>query len=243
MTTWFTSDLHFGHKNIIKYCSRPWASTKDMDQALIDNWNSVVKPEDEVWNLGDVGFTCKAEYLRDCLHVLNGTHHVIRGNHDGLLVRLDGMGAVSLHDVVIHRDSVEEIKLYDQEITLCHYAMREWHHALRGTWHLFGHTHALLPPFGKSVDVGVDNAWRIIGGKPDVQSPVPPPNGADWLPLSTLALRGDPATYRPVSFAELKAYMDRLSIGPHAEFGAGFVPSSEEPLAIVDDRKTEDAPE
>ena len=48
MTTWFTSDLHFGHKNIIKYCRRPWATTAEMDAALIENWNAVVGKDDDV---------------------------------------------------------------------------------------------------------------------------------------------------------------------------------------------------
>ena len=41
-----TSDTHFNHKNIIEYCNRPYSSVEEMNKAIIDNWNSVVKDED-----------------------------------------------------------------------------------------------------------------------------------------------------------------------------------------------------
>ena len=53
---WFTSDLHFGHQNIIKFCNRPWETVEEMDKALIENWNSVVGENDIVFDLGDFAF-------------------------------------------------------------------------------------------------------------------------------------------------------------------------------------------
>jgi calcineurin-like phosphoesterase family protein len=50
---WFTSDTHFGHNNILKFCKRPWNTVEEMDEALINNWNAVVGTNDIVFHLGD----------------------------------------------------------------------------------------------------------------------------------------------------------------------------------------------
>jgi len=53
---YFTSDLHLGHKNIIKLCHRPFASLKEMDETLVSNWNQVVTNGDTVYIIGDLMF-------------------------------------------------------------------------------------------------------------------------------------------------------------------------------------------
>lgn len=80
---WVISDTHFSHTNIIEYCKRPFANAKEMDEALIENWNSVVKPQDKVYHLGDVYMTAKREYIEHILRYrLNGHKRLILGNHD-----------------------------------------------------------------------------------------------------------------------------------------------------------------
>lgn len=73
---YFTSDTHFSHTNIIKYCNRPFKSVEEMDEVLIANWNSVVKKTDQVFHLGDFGYNYKIAQR------LNGHKHLIWGNHD-----------------------------------------------------------------------------------------------------------------------------------------------------------------
>lgn len=79
--TWFTSDTHFAHDNILKFEPevRPFETIDEHDQALIKNWNSVVADGDLVWHLGDLLFKRDREWL---LSHLNGTKFLILGNHD-----------------------------------------------------------------------------------------------------------------------------------------------------------------
>ena len=76
MTTFFTADTHFGHKNVIRYCNRPFASATEMDERLIENWNKIVGPDDLIYHLGD--FTLLGEDLAaGYFQRLNGKIHII----------------------------------------------------------------------------------------------------------------------------------------------------------------------
>ena len=77
----FTSDTHFDHKNIIKYCNRPFSSVQEMNQGLINNWNSVINPDDIVFHLGDVSFGGNTNLI-NYVSQLNGHIILIKGNHD-----------------------------------------------------------------------------------------------------------------------------------------------------------------
>ena len=77
----FTSDTHFDHKNIIKYCNRPFSSVQEMNQGLINNWNSVINPDDTIFHLGDVSFGGNTNLI-NYVSQLNGHIILIKGNHD-----------------------------------------------------------------------------------------------------------------------------------------------------------------
>lgn len=81
MSVYLISDTHFGHKNIISYCNRPFSSVEEMDKTLIKNWNSVVKKEDTVYHLGDFAFGNK-EFTQKIVKQLNGYIRLVLGNHD-----------------------------------------------------------------------------------------------------------------------------------------------------------------
>jgi len=79
---WFTSDLHFNHRNIIKYCKRPFNSVEEMNQVLIKNWNTLVSVNDIIYILGDFTFLSKTKEIKLLLDQLNGKKILIKGNHD-----------------------------------------------------------------------------------------------------------------------------------------------------------------
>ena len=81
---YITSDQHFFHDNIIKYCSRPFETHKDMNQIIIDNYNEIITPEDTVIHLGDLSANVRKHIpaFKDILNSLNGNKILLRGNHD-----------------------------------------------------------------------------------------------------------------------------------------------------------------
>lgn len=83
MTDWVISDPHFGHENIIAYCSRPFKDVDEMDETIIYNWNSLVQDEDTVYCLGDWAHgRGSKEKLKLYLPRLKGRIIMIRGSHD-----------------------------------------------------------------------------------------------------------------------------------------------------------------
>lgn len=155
----FTSDLHFFHKNIIKYCNRPFKDIEEMNHALIQNWNSVVGVDDTVFILGDVCFGGKDKW-NSMLSGLNGSKFLIRGNHDMEHPPLDHL--ISTYDQLMIEVEDEEIGI--QKVYMHHFPFITWPEQSRGCWQAFGHIHSInnqstwssqLSPF--QYDVGVDN--------------------------------------------------------------------------------------
>jgi calcineurin-like phosphoesterase family protein len=148
---YFTSDLHLGHKNIIQYCQRPFASVEEMDHALIRAWNARVGPQDMVYVLGDFAFESRAR-SKAALAQLAGRKILIRGNHDQ---EKDDEGWDEVHDALLFE--VGNTRFY-----LHHYPLRDWPGRWHNVIHLYGHVHGNLEPLPGSMDVGVDT-W---GGAP-----------------------------------------------------------------------------
>lgn len=141
----FTADEHYGHKNIIKYCNRPFDNVLEMNERIIANHNKVVGCNDTVFHLGDVSMkTPHSLVVERYLQHLNGKeHYYIKGSHDKWLK--------------FPYEVIMEIRECKQFIVLCHYAMRVWPRSHYNSWQLYGHSHGRLPGVGKQYDVGVDN--------------------------------------------------------------------------------------
>jgi calcineurin-like phosphoesterase family protein len=178
MNHWFTSDVHFGHKNIIKYSNRPFTSVEDMNASIINKWNELVKPDDVIWSLGDFAFG-KIGSIIEILDQLNCKNlHMVTGNHDSAI--LDNRSLLIDTGRVKEIVPYKEITVHNTFICLFHYGARVWNKAHYDSWLLYGHSHGTLPPYGKSVDVGVDAPF--VTGK---------------------------AEYRPYNFYEIKDFMVR----------------------------------
>jgi len=166
MAIYFTSDTHFGHANIIRYCNRPFTSLEAMDQALIEAINERVGPEDTLYHLGDFSFRAgDPDRYRAALRCKNIV--LILGNHDPRTKdgRPKEKFAALFKDVRdLMRIEVEHEGV-ERTIVLCHYALRVWEKSHHGAWHLFGHSHGSLADdlSALSCDVGVDaNAFRPL---------------------------------------------------------------------------------
>lgn len=162
MTIWITSDTHFGHANILKYCNRSFANIEEHDNALINAWNSVVKQDDEVFHLGD--FTLAGtEFAEKMLRRLNGRMFLLlnRWHHDKRWIYgvddtiFDFMPSIVVMDINDIKNSMP--------IVMCHYPLEVWDRKHYGAIHFHGHSHGFLRRIHNRLDIGVDVAHRILG--------------------------------------------------------------------------------
>ncbi len=146
----FISDNHFNHKNIIKYCFRPFESVEQMDEAMIKNWNDIVSIDDTVYHLGDFSLS----YKKTCqvLPLLKGKKILIKGNHDESLEKMISAGFSEAYQTL-------KIKLNNRTVILQHRPT-----SLNGydasRWQISGHTHnktTLVDYNKKIINVSVEN--------------------------------------------------------------------------------------
>ena len=167
----FISDMHFFHKNLLgknDFAPRLFASVEEMNQQLIDSWNKVVKETDHVYHLGDLAMHPQYEKgsqdILELVQQLNGTIHLIKGNHDSraflrYLEKHDPGNKVGSKKFYFY-DVGTIIKFNHQQYYLTHYPM------LLGSndsiRNLHGHIHHYSVPIGNDVNVGVDAPEREL---------------------------------------------------------------------------------
>lgn len=139
---YFISDTHFNHQGSLKWNNgtvRPnFSSLEEMNQTMIDNWNSIVSDEDTVYHLGDFAYKCSKQEAEKIWWQLNGHKHLIKGNHDHEDIEL-WESISDIKDISFIND-----KGIKQEIILCHYPIYSWKNMIHGSWHLHGHTHGSM---------------------------------------------------------------------------------------------------
>lgn len=166
---WFTADTHFNHSKIAtitdrrRYDGTKFATMDEHDDYLIHQINTYVQPNDELFILGDFAADKPGRYRAriNCRKIT-----FIRGNHDRPQVTTNVFGEM-------HPIKMTKLRHPDGPFlhcVLCHYPMAYWDGSHRGYAHLYGHTHAnrektldAIWPNRRSMDVGVDNAQRLIG--------------------------------------------------------------------------------
>lgn len=153
MKTYFTSDTHFHHKNIIQFEAGRvhFDSVEDMNEEIIKNWNATVTDKDTVYHLGDFGMNIKYDRFKAILERLNGNIILIQGNHDDTKTvrKLANEGMIALHEVGV------KIKHDRQVMWLSHYPM-EIGERLR-KWSIHGHIHSEESNMLNQINVGVDS--------------------------------------------------------------------------------------
>ena len=129
----FTSDLHFGHKNVIRFDNRPFASVDEMDKELVRRWNRKVAKDDVVYVLGDVSWY-NLERTKAIVKSLNGRKFLVRGNHD----RITADNPCGFEGVT----SYKELHLPGNvHVVLSHYPMPIFNRHHYGSYMLYGHVH------------------------------------------------------------------------------------------------------
>ena len=163
---YFTSDMHFGHEAILRYCNRPFANVEEMNQKLIENWNKKVPEDGIVFNLGDFAWG-GYPFWKSMREQLNGKIILIKGNHDEK--NLTQTGAQELFELVTYQ---MKIQIEGRKIYLNHYPFLCYAGTYRDAngleYQAFGHVHSgpgakgldvdrLSMLFPTQYDVGVDN--------------------------------------------------------------------------------------
>lgn len=167
---WFTSDLHLGHANVIKFDHRPFTDVREMADSIRDMWNRKVQPGEHVFILGDVIWGSQKTALENFNKNFNGIKHIILGNHDkehdhnfDCFETVDRLAKI----VVTGPDGKR------QGMTLCHYPMMSWDGSFRKEWNLFGHVHNNMKIEDyrfNQCNVGYPSDWGFIDNKFDLYS-------------------------------------------------------------------------
>ena len=168
----FTSDLHFGHANILKYYPKRLDLlsedfVKDIEgfqDYFIEYWNKTVNKQDHVYILGDFSFKGIDEN-RQILFRMNGHKHLIIGNHDSNSYRLvECFTSISQMKEVRFKKSNYDFLEEDIALILCHYPILSWNRKQYGSLMIHGHCHGTMDEFNKKsndlrVDVGIDSSF------------------------------------------------------------------------------------
>jgi len=150
----YISDLHFGHENIIKFDGRPFKNVEEMEDALVERWNSVVGNGDTVYILGDFCWSAKtSEWVRLC-NRLKGSKQLILGNHD--VPRLREEARNKFTDI----KDFKEIMDGSRTVIMSHYPMPFYRHDYsKNVYMMYGHVHCTKED--DAINSIRESLWRV----------------------------------------------------------------------------------
>ena len=163
----FTSDTHWGHNSIIKFCDRPFKNIEEMNEKLIENWNKKVPKDGLVFHLGDFAWGGGYNEWKNVRERLNGDIILIKGNHD-----LKNLSEKAEKELFKHSTWQMFIEVEGRKILLNHYPFLCYAGIYRNpkdlVYSLYGHVHSgpgkkgldiprLVHTYPTQYDVGVDN--------------------------------------------------------------------------------------
>lgn len=185
---YFTSDWHFGHRNVINYCNRPYADVDTMTKALIQLWNDTIKPEDTVYFLGD--FSLNAKWSKAITPQLNGHKIMVPGNHDACFpfppkvnderciadtakrnnrmynaYKADGWEEIHQTMLLQLKDGTTVLMSHLPYASPDGEKYDKRYSSMKpkdeGLYLLHGHLHCKYRKFGRMIDVGIDGDFKI----------------------------------------------------------------------------------
>jgi calcineurin-like phosphoesterase family protein len=166
MSIFYVSDTHLDHPDILEWCSgtRPFDNIDEMNDWVVEVWNSIVGKKDEVRIIGDFAFKRHGRWA----NALNGKKFLIVGNHDGMnLDALAGLQDVEPSTIKAVQQfrrvmSLHETTHMGQKMAMSHYWLGTWDGSSKGAWNLHGHVHGRrresLPD-----EVGHGGLWLDVG--------------------------------------------------------------------------------
>lgn len=163
---WFSADWHFGHPGVLIHQPdrlNAFECAEEMDAQLIDNINALVKPNDDLYFLGDYCWKAtRAGHYRQRLNVRK--LHICQGNHDSGSLSKHASNFWDMHRRKFNNDGT------NYKIHMCHYPLLSWQGLHSGGLHLYGHSHGryekqleVMHPGRRAMDVGIDNIHRLTG--------------------------------------------------------------------------------
>jgi len=150
---WVLSDPHFCHANIITLTKRPFKDIEEMNYSLINNYNAVVKQDDEVYFLGDVGWKDTKKVINILRQLNPSKRYLLKGNHDHKNIK-DEAFAKFFDWIKDYHELSYNSRLY----VMSHYPFHSWRNSGRGSIMCHGHTHGNINNNKYlRIDCGVDN--------------------------------------------------------------------------------------